>query len=232
MHPHTFLLRILTIVPITFGTYKIFLYYRNYFNIIKDLAEFGKIGKCNQELGKFKEPEVFTLYKCPTCGDITILKKTYENVVIEDLDEPDYVEKHQIIVYPMHKLLDDNIIPVDICNIYEEAMSLKKISPNSFGIQIRRALEFLCEEQGAPKSGELYNKLKKLSERNIFPENIIEMGNIIRKVAKYGAHPKDEEITTSDADLLDDIFHLILDYVYITPHKVKALQEKFEKVNK
>lgn len=201
--------------------------------IARCMAELGRTGELPPNTKEYFLPEKFTAYQCPTCNDVVIIKSTYQNLTLEMIQEDQSLsEGIQKIIYPNNKTLDENIIPLKICEIYSEAISLKKLSPSSFGVQIRKVLELLCEEQGAPKSGDLYNKLEKLSERNIFPENIINMGNIIRKVAKYGAHPKDEEITASDADLLDDIFHLILDYVYITPYKVKTLEDKFKKVNK
>lgn len=70
-----------------------------------------------------------------------------------------------------------------------------------------------------------------LNRISLFPQKIIDMGNIIRKVSKYGAHPKDENITATDADLLDDVFNLMLDYIYITPYKMKQLEEKFVKAS-
>ena len=205
---------------------------KNDFEIIKAIAEIGRTEGVPPKTREFTEPEVFTIYKCPTCEDITILKKSYENVTIEDLKEPDFVEKNQIIIYPITKILNDNIIPVDVCNMYNEASKLKPISPNSFATTIRRAIEYICDEQGAKASDNIYNKLEELSKKGILPRNVIDMGHIIRKVAKYGGHPKDEEITSTDADLLDDIFSLILEYIYVTPHKVKMLEDKFKKVNK
>ncbi len=202
-------------------------------DIIEILAYFGKKGAIASCQDITWIPEYYTVYKCPTCNNITIVKISSENINLENIKtNPNYINIVPQIVYPNTKIIDNNIVPLEICKIYEEAALLKNISPNSFAMTIRKALELLCDEQGAPRSEDIYNKLKKLSERNIFPKNIIEMGNIIRKVAKYGAHPKDEDISNSDAELLDDIFHLILEYVYITPYKVKQLQDKFEKVNK
>lgn len=205
---------------------------KNNFEIIKAIAETGRTGELPPKTKEFTEPEVFTIYKCPTCKDITIFKKSYENATLKDLEEPDYIEKNQSIVYPVINVLNKNIIPKEVYNIYDEAVKLKKLSPNSFAMTIRKAIEYICDEQGAKESDNIYNKLESLSKRGVLPQNIIDMGHIIRKVAQYGGHPKDEEITATDADLLDDIFNLILEYIYITPHKVKMLEDKFKKVNK
>lgn len=205
----------------------------NALEITKCMAELGRTGELPPNAKEYFLPEKYMVYQCPTCDDIVIIKYTYQNLTLEMIQKDQSLsEGIQKTIYPNNKTLDENIIPTKICKVYDEAKNLKKLSPGSFGVQIRKALELLCDEQGAPNSNDIYSKLKKMSERNVFPENIIGMGNVIRKVAKYGAHPKDEEITAADADLLDDIFHLILDYAYITPYKIKVLEDKYEKVNK
>lgn len=175
--------------------------------------------------------EKFIVYKCPTCEKISIYRISVDLLSVNKVENLNIDEITELI-YPNFKLLNPNIVPQKICEMYKETNPLKNISPNSYGIQIRKILEYLCDENGAAENANIYNKLESLSNRGVFPKNIIEMGHVIRKVSRYGGHPKDEDITASDADLLDDIFHLIIDYVYITPYKIKQLEKKFEKVNK
>ena len=172
--------------------------------------------------------ERFVIYQCPTCRKITIIKEFDDEQSIHEDDLKIISET----IYPITKQIDAQIIPEYICKLYSEAIKLKPISPDSFSMKIRKALEHICDEHGAKESDNVYNKLDSLSNKGILPKNIIDMGHIIRKVAQYGGHPKDEEITETDADLLDDIFNLILEYIYITPYKIKMLEQKFKKVNK
>ena len=168
----------------------------------------------------------YRVFKCSTCDCIIIFKKkpiSPNNKVYQDMREIEYSES---IIYPIIKNLDRNIIPENIVNIYNEACSVKALSPNSYAMLIRKALEDVCDKHGAKTSDKIYEKLEDLAQKGIFPQNIIDVGHVIRKISRYGGHPKDEEVTREEADLLDDIFNLILEYVYVTPHKIKILEEK------
>lgn len=199
---------------------------KNEREIMAAMAHIGRTGAMPADTTEIELPEIFLIYQCPTCGDITIYKEIWDNSPIDKLN------KIKTLIYPNKTILDENIIPKMVCDYYDEATKIKGASPNSFATTIRKAIEYICDDKGAKTSTSIYEKLEDLAKQNVLPQNIVDMGHIIRKVAQYGGHPKDEEITDTDADLLDDIFKLILDYVYITPYKVQLLEEKFKKVGK
>lgn len=199
----------------------------NKVEIVKRCAIVGS----NADLGiipnaKIEISDEFRVYRCSTCGNVIVFKKSPispTDKFYEDFQEIKYIEN---IIYPIVRILDKNIIPEYVSNIYNEACSIKALSPNSFAILIRKALEDICDKHGTKESDKIYEKLESLAKKGIFPQNIIDMGHVIRKISRYGGHPKDE------ADLLDDIFNLILEYVYVTPYKIKILEEKVERTKK
>lgn len=53
----------------------------------------------------------------------------------------------------------------------------------------------------------------------------------MRYIGNLGAHASDHEIDTWDAELLDDFFRSVVDYVYIVPSKIERLKQRFASRN-
>lgn len=118
-------------------------------------------------------------------------------------------------------------IPESIRKIYSEIWPIKKNAPSAFVGQIRRALEYLCKEQKA-KGKNLFEQLNSLSEMKILPATLTEMTDLIRKVGNIGVHASDEDISIWDAELVDEFFRTVIEYVYIAPNKVQRLKRSLE----
>lgn len=118
-----------------------------------------------------------------------------------------------------------NGIPDNIQKIYSEIWSIKQTAPSAFVGQIRRALEYLCKDKKA-KGKNLFEQLNSLINMKILPETIAEMTDLIRKVGNIGVHATEEDIDIWDADLIDDFFRTIVEYVYIAPEKVQRLKNR------
>jgi hypothetical protein len=110
--------------------------------------------------------------------------------------------------------------------LYEQSWPLRHISPNAFAVQVRRALECICNERGAP-GGTLFQKLKALVANKTFPGHFEEMTDLMRKVGNLGAHAGDDEVDYWDAELLDEFFRFVVEYVYITPSRILRLKQRF-----
>jgi hypothetical protein len=52
------------------------------------------------------------------------------------------------------------------------------------------------------------------------------MTDLMRRVGNLGAHAGDEEVDFWDAELLDEFFRLVVDYVYITPSRIERQRIK------
>lgn len=102
---------------------------------------------------------------------------------------------------------------------------IRHSAPNAFAGQIRRALEYLCQDQQA-SGKDLYTKLADLVSKGVLPTTLVDMTDLIRKVGNTGVHASDEEATMWDAELIDEIFRAIVEYVYIAPQKVARLRQR------
>jgi hypothetical protein len=91
--------------------------------------------------------------------------------------------------------------------------------------QIRRLLEFICNDQGA--SGKtLFDKLNHLTSKGIFPGYFANITDLLRRVGNMGAHAMPEDVSVWDAELIDDFFRSVIEYVYVAPAKIKRMRER------
>ena len=77
---------------------------------------------------------------CETCRHILV----YDNA--GDRWEPEEFQ-YAGLVYPKSGRLDSSV-PDAIAKVYQEAYRIKRIAPNAYAVQIRRALEAICEDRG------------------------------------------------------------------------------------
>lgn len=164
---------------------------------------------------------------CSTCQ--SILLYAINEVLSPDLPITDLFLQSSL-VWPEIGLKYS--IPNQVEHIYTEALRIKHIAPNAFAVQIRRALEAVCVDQGAP-SGPLYKKLKWLSDQNKIPYALAEMGEILRLLGNIGAHPDFLSVHPSLVSILDDFFQVITAHLYDDPiHKLYQLEMQLDHFRK
>jgi hypothetical protein len=49
---------------------------------------------------------------------------------------------------------------------------------------------------------------------------------LLRRVGNIGAHAMEEDVSIWDAELVDDFFRSVVEYVYIAPAKIRRMQER------
>ncbi len=108
-----------------------------------------------------------------------------------------------------------------------DSNNLKHQAPNAFGNQIRRCLEFICNDKRADGKN-LHEKLLSLSKKELLPGAYKDISNIIRIVGNIGSHLTDRELDYWDVELLDEFFKIIIDYIYIIPTKLKRLEQRIK----
>jgi len=164
---------------------------------------------------------------CEGCNNTTLY---YTNDFISnDL----YSFDGAIVSYPnRHKVSD--IIPDEIKEIkkaYSEAEKILELSPSAYVTQIRKLLEFVCKKEGA-KSANLKEQIRELSRKNILPGMIPDIADKIRFIGNIGAHEVETEVLVGDARIIRDLFYAIIEYLYILPRKIKAIEEAINRRNK
>lgn len=169
----------------------------------------------------------YHIYQCPTCNGITIYGDFTEYPRVRDAAYKRIYPEGNRLLPESHKIATPTCVPDQVIKLYEQSWPLRHISPNAFAVQTRKALEFICNDQGA--TGEtLFEKLKVLAANKTFPGHFAEMTDLMRKVGNLGAHAGDIEVDFWDAELLDEFFRAVVEYVYITPSRIERLRQRFE----
>lgn len=153
---------------------------------------------------------------CETCNRI-LLYRTFSYVE----ENKDF--HHANLIYPNPGVLHKSI-PKAICECYIEAARIKNLAPNAFAVQIRRALEALCDDRSA-KKGALQLRLQDLASRGEIPPVLAEMTDVLRLLGNIGAHAVEQSIKPIHVIVIDDFFHLIIEYVYVAPSKLKEFRD-------
>jgi len=139
--------------------------------------------------------------------------------------EGDYNESS--CLWPNERHLSD-AVPKEITDAYFEAIKIKKLSKMGFLMLIRRSLEILCKYEKITGK-DLFKKIENLGSKNIIPQNLVEMANLIRLLGNDSAHDNNIDISNPEIELLDEFFISIIEYVYIAPSKINNLKKKLMK---
>ncbi len=119
-------------------------------------------------------------------------------------------------------------VPERIRAAYEEASRIREIAPNAFAVQIRRALEALCEDRGA-KGRNLSARIEDLSKKGELPSALVQITDVMRLVGNIGAHGVGESVHPLQVYAIDDFFKVVVEYVYVAPAKLQEFKARFEK---
>jgi hypothetical protein len=169
----------------------------------------------------------YEAYTCGTCKGLSLLGCfEYEALDIpEGLPLPRLYPIGPDIDPPRHTVLEGNAIPPAVRNAFRDAWPLRHTAPSAFANQIRRTLEFICEDQKADGKT-LSAQLQDLVNKGVFPQGVVDVADLVRELGNVGSHASEKQISIWDAELLDGLFRTILEYVYIGPARVKRLKER------
>ena len=186
----------------------------------------GNVGRLYDEIEVGEKVEkiiqtfTYFLLKCGTCGDYSLLGGYNFEYPASHLTEFP-------VLYPTSDVLDRSV-PERIRQVYAEASQIKNRAPNAFAGQIGRALEYLAKDKDA-KGNNLFNQLNALVEMNIIPPTLAEMTRLIRLLRNLSVHATDVEVSVWDAQLIDEFFRSIIEYVYIAPAKIDRLKNMLDR---
>jgi len=112
-------------------------------------------------------------------------------------------------------------VPKNIREIYDEALAIKDKSPNSFAVQVGRALEAVQKHLGVPKK-----ELEHLESQG--PHGISQLAIKIKEWRNIAAHYDGRTINQEQAEDLDTFFRLLVDYVFVLPNKLSRARARIE----
>ena len=164
-------------------------------------------------------PSIYFVVECETCHEILLyLAEGYE---------PEGNAFHQTdLIWPDPGSLHRSV-PRRVREHYEEAARIKNLAPNAFAVQIRRALEAVCEDRGT-KKGTLQRKLEELSTRGEIPPVLAQMTDILRLLGNIGAHADEQSVKPGHVSAIDKFFRAIVEYVYVSPSIIRAIRSQLE----
>lgn len=153
-------------------------------------------------------PCAYFIVACETCGQILLYHAF--------IDVPQDKDFHLAsLVWPDPGTLD-SAVPASVAQSYAEAARIKNLAPNAFAVQIRRALEALCDDRRA-KRGLLQRRLEDLASKGEIPPILAEMTEVLRLLGNIGAHAADQTVKPGYVRAIDDFFRAVVQYVYVAP---------------
>lgn len=174
------------------------------------------------DISKGDFPCTYYITICEICGGILI----YEDEGCQlTADEQFYKSE---LCWPDFGIKTD-AVPKSVMKYYEEALLVKGRSPDSFAVQIRRSLEAICKDRGTNENSTLNDRLKELADRGEFPPTIISLADNLRFIGNIGAHDAEFNVKPGFVRLIDDLFKVIVEYVYIAPKKLADFEETIKK---
>lgn len=178
---------------------------------------------------KVYEPFTWLSYSCTTCGALNIygdhLDLGNDFSARKELKDYRLYPRGALILPPKHMLSPQTPVPENILKLYEEVWPIRHKAPSAFVGQIRRLLEYICDDQGATGKT-LFKKLESLAGKGVFPGYIENITDMLRLVGNIGAHATDAQLDTWDAAHIDDFFRFVVEYVYIAPAKLRRMSER------
>src|SRR2546421_7824189 len=192
----------------------------------------------------YGDVHTLSFFRCDGCNAIVGYRTYYADAV--DIEEAEKLDKkwvlhaddcesdssfktHASLIYSTHKVERELSahVPDEIKSLYQRALKVKRIEPNSFAVQIRQALEAVCINQGEPGKN-LSADLRQLSKRGVLPPTIDEIAQKLKDTGNDGAHVRPQEVESYQVQSIDDFFHLIVNYVYDAPVLLRSYRELLE----
>ena len=168
-------------------------------------------------------PAAWYIAVCEACSNVLVYCGWAEGSIPE---KEHFLHRLTILMWPDSGALHP-AVPKAIAAIYREAHRLKDIAPNAFAVQVRRALEAVCNDQGIFR-GQLYKRVAELVQKGIVPPVFGEAADLLRVVGNMGAHAGEAGVHTWLVSALDELLRSVVEYVYIAPSKIEDFRQRLD----
>jgi hypothetical protein len=169
-------------------------------------------------------PKTYTFTKCTICDGVAFRDHPGDwNAPLNPGDKPLSTDIPFEQLWPP-KASFSSEVPIRIRSLYEEARLVRKRSPSAFVVQLRRAFEALVRDKNA-EGRSLYIQVQWMINNGQLPNVFAEMMHVARMIGNLGAHDGEQDVTEQDAEVADQFFRAIIEYLYVAPallEKVKA----------
>lgn len=162
------------------------------------------------------------VFECLTCSKPTLIEYDF------GLDETDIDNWKDIVIYPTSDTPLTNL-PQKIERAYTAAIKVKNIEPNACAVLVGRTLEAACNHEEA-QGRSLAQKLNYLAENGRIPNTLAVMARQLKELRNLGAHDAEDEVTEQDVPIILDFLEAILEYLYVAPAKINAVQARLTRL--
>lgn len=134
------------------------------------------------------------------------------------------------VLYPGAKTAKTPLmnLPETIEKKYMAALKVQAIEPSACAVLIGRTLEAVCNYEKATGKT-LSDKLNNLVSSDRIPRTLAEMAHQLRQIRNFGAHDTEDEVTEEDVPIILEFLEAILEYLYVAPAKIAAVQARLKK---
>jgi Domain of unknown function (DUF4145) len=170
--------------------------------------------------------------ECTGCKSPTLAetKSLYSFVDHELYAGVELISSETIILYPGAKPAKTPLtnLPETIEKKYQAALKVQDIEPSACAVLVGRTLEAVCNYEKATGKT-LSDKVNNLVNSDRIPTTLAEMAHQLRQIRNFGAHDADDEVTEEDVPIILDFLEAILEYLYVAPAKIAAVQARLKK---
>ena len=182
-----------------------------------------------------KEPAAYFVFTCNTCDEVLLYHYYADEVDFEDLfpflcnkvksmtwNEGE-ISRQLKLMWP--QLWEDihQYVPKTVRKIYLKALK-NQGSPQIFAIEMRKAIEAICEERGIASKDDdgkyrtLGDKVKDLARIAMLPKPIVDIAHKIVKTGNDAAH---STVDSKIVPLIQNFFRVFINHVYVLPMQVQ-----------
>jgi hypothetical protein len=168
-------------------------------------------------------PSTYTFTKCSICDGMALREHPGDwNASLKPGDKPLSNDIPFQQLWPKATSFSSDV-PSRIRKIYDEARLVRKQSPSSFVVQLRRAFEALVKNRQA-EGYTLNAQIQWMIDHGQLPGVFAEMMHVARMIGNLGAHDAGQDVTERDAEVSDQFFRAIVEYLYIAPSLLEKVK--------
>ncbi len=172
------------------------------------------------------------ILECAVCLKPTLVEETVEYSFDQGFYRAAEIDAAEaVVLYPepgARTALTN--LPTAIEKAYRGALAVQDIEPNLCAVAAGRTLEAVCKHEKAIGKT-LAEKLDDLVKSDRIPRTLAEMAHQLRQIRNLGAHATEDEVTELDVPIILHFVEAILEYLYVAPAKIAAVQARLTKTD-
>ncbi len=179
----------------------------------------------------FQKVVTWRILECASCAKPTFVEETVDyDLDGSRLDDTTVISSAETrVLYPDTTAKNTlTNLPTAIEKAYKGALAVQDIEPNLCAVAAGRTLEAACNHENAPGKV-LAEKLNYLASSGRIPPTLAQMARQLKQLRNLGAHDAEDNVTEEDVPIILDFLEAILEYLYVAPAKIAAVQKRLDR---